>query len=59
MMIHRVEGNAECPLLEGVAVDAEAIVACEGYEVGVLPVAIALAHTLLDGIRLLREAFCL
>ena len=56
VMIHGSERQIHSPLLEGIAIDAETVVACQGDEVSVLPVAIAAAHSLLDGFRLLRES---
>ena len=47
-----VHGHAERPLLEGVAVDAEAVVAGEGDEVGILPRAAALLGTAADVVGL-------
>ena len=56
VMIHGSERQIHSPLLEGIAIDAETVVACQGDEVSVLPVAIAAAHSHLDGFRLLRES---
>ena len=59
MMGHSLEGYALRPLLEGVVVDAEAVVAGEGHEVGALPASAAGLCPPADGLCLLLQAFCL
>ena len=56
-MIHRPQRQFQRPLLKSIAIDSEAVVSGESYEVGVLPVAVAAAHTLFYRLRLLRKAF--
>lgn len=56
-MIHRPQRQFQRPLLKGIAIDSEAVVSGESYEIGILPVAVAAAHALLYRLRLLRKAF--
>ena len=37
MLADSIQGDVACPLFEGVAIDAEAIVACQRLKVGILP----------------------
>ena len=57
VMIHRSQRQFQRPLLKGIAIDSEAIVSGQSYEIGILPVAVAAAHALLYRLRLLRKAF--
>ena len=56
VLAHGLQGDVACPLLEGVAVDAEAEVAGQRLEVGILPRAASLLGPLCDGYGLLLEA---
>ena len=57
MLADSTQGNMTGPLLEGIAIDAESIVACQRLEVGVLPRTIALFSTLADGDGFLFPSF--
>ena len=55
VVVHGVHGEAGGPRLEGVAVDAEAVVACQGGEIAVLPRAVAQLHAPAYGLCLLLQ----
>ena len=57
VMVHGSERQVQRPLLEGFAIDSEAEIACQGHEIGVLPVTVALADALFYRLSLLREPF--
>jgi hypothetical protein len=56
VMIHRPQRQFQRPLFKSISIDSEAIVSGQGYEIGILPVAVAAAHALLYRLRLLRKA---
>ena len=57
VMVHGSERQVQRPLLEGFAIDSEAEIACQGHEIGVLPVTVTLADALLYRLCFLREPF--
>ena len=57
VLAHCLQGDVACPLLKGVAVDAEAVVAGQRDEVGILPRTSSLLGTLLYGDGLLLQPF--
>ena len=59
VLAHGLQGDVTSPLLEGVAVDAEPVVAGQRREVGFFPRTASLTDPLLDGYGLLLQAFCL
>ena len=59
MLAHCGEWHALCPLLKGLAVDAEAIVAGQRHEVGIFPGAVALSGPLGNGLGLLFQPLSL
>ena len=59
MFANGIQRNVPRPLLEGIAIDAKAVVACQCLEIGILPRAITLFSPLLNGNGLLLQAFCL
>ena len=56
MLTHSTQRHVERPLLEGLTIDAKAIVARQGHEVSILPRAVTLVNPPLDGLRLLFQA---
>ena len=54
MMVYGSQRQMVSPLLEGVAVDSEPVVARQGHEVGVLPIAVTLLYACLYRIGFLR-----
>ena len=51
------QGNVACPCLEGLAIDAKAVVTCQCLEIGVLPRAVTLLSPLLYGNGFLLQSF--
>ena len=56
MMVYGSQRQMVSPLLERVAVDSEPVVARQGHEVGVLPIAVTLLYARLYCIGFLRKA---
>ena len=54
MMVYGSQRQVVSPLLEGVAVDSEPVVARQGHEVGVLPITVTLLYAHLYCIGFLR-----
>ena len=54
MMVYGSQRQMVSPLLEGVAVDSEPVVARQGHEVGVFPIAVTLLYARLYCIGFLR-----
>ena len=55
VLAHGLQGHVVGPLLESLAVDAEAVVAGQRHEVGIFPRAVAALGTLADGLGLLFQ----
>ena len=53
MFCYGTQGNMTCPLLEGITVDTEAVVAGKGHKVCILPRTIYQPRPLFDGDGLL------
>ena len=59
MLAYGLQRNMACPLLEGVAIDAKAVVTRHRLEISILPRTASLLDALLDGYRLLLQALSL